>query len=141
MKSFAISIAWVMLVLWCAIRIGFALQTIDPAVAYITDPSICHIAGSPVVNGHCRAEGRIVGGLDDQWHLHTPSTPAEGIALHKTVALMYQVESYSFWGGAFAGYALAFLTFILAALPAVIGALKVSRKAGSSSSKQSAQGV
>ena len=141
MKSFAISIAWVMLVLWCAIRIGFALQTIDPAVAFITDPSICHVAGSPVVNGHCRAEGRIVGGLDDKWHLHTASTPVEGVVLSKSVGLLYQVESYSFRGGSLAGYVLAVLTFILASLPAIFATLKVSRKAGTSSPKQSSQGV
>lgn len=129
MKSFTISIAWLMLVLWCAIRVGFALQTIEPAVALITDPSICQAAGAPVVNGLCRAEGRIEGGLDDQWHLHTTSTPAEGVTLPKSVSLLYQVDSYQFRGGAVAGYGLAILTFILAALPAVANALSISRKA------------
>ncbi len=117
MKSFLISIAWLMLVLWCAIRIGFAQQSIDPAVAFITDSSICVAVGSPVVNGYCRAEGRIVGGLDNQWHLHTVTTPAEGVALPKSVGLLYQADDYRFRGGSVAGYALAILTFILAALP------------------------
>jgi len=128
LKSFTISIAWLMLVFWCAIRVGFALQTIEPAVALITDQTICQAAGAPVVDGHCRAEGRVEGGLDDQWHLHTPSTPAEGVTLPRTVALLYSVDSYQFRGGAVAGYALAILAFILAALPALASALSISRK-------------
>lgn len=118
-----------LLVLWCAIRVGFALQTIDPAVVFITDPSICHAAGAPVVKGNCRAEGLIVGGLDDQWHLRTPYTTAEWVALPKTVTLLYQVESYRLRGGSIAGYVLAVLTLVLAVLPAVYRALRVSRKA------------
>lgn len=118
-----ISIAWMILVLWCAIRIGFAQQSIDPTVAFITDSSICHAAGTPVVNGYCRAEGRIVGGLDNQWHLHTVATPSEGIALPKSVGLLYQADDYRFRGGSVAGYALAILTFILAALPGLVSIL------------------
>lgn len=120
MKGFLVAIGWLILVVWCAIRIGFAQQSIDPAVAFITDPSICQTANAPVISGSCRIEGRIEGGLDYLWHMYADTTPPDGIALPKSVALQYQADDYRFRGGSVAVYAMVILTFLVAALPGIV---------------------
>ena len=118
MKKFLMQICWMMLILWGAMKAGFALQVIEPAQVFIVgDEAACNLAGAPLVGGGCKAYGRLEGTVGGTWRLYTASSPTTGVELPRSVGLMYHGDAYSFRGGQFAGYALAVITFILAGLP------------------------
>lgn len=118
MKSFLLQICWMLFIIWGATKVGFALQVIEPTQVFIVgDEAACELAGAPTVNGRCKANGRLEGTVAGKWRLHTEHSPQAGVELPQSAGLMYRGDAYRFQGGQLAGYALAFITCILAGLP------------------------
>jgi hypothetical protein len=114
-----LSFAWQYLVLWCAIKIGFALQVIDSVKVPVQDARVCELIGQSIENGACRMVGRAVGNLDSTWTITSHTNDAITLSHINPGFMMYDPRLWHMLGGTIGVSVLIIATILLMVLPLI----------------------
>ncbi|MBM3105525.1 hypothetical protein IIE18_10275 [Pseudomonas sp. V1] len=99
-------IAWPLLIIWAAIRVGYSLQVIDPAKVIVHDKVACEALHLPF-DGSCRVSGRMEANLDGTWWIQPRDAGAIHIRLPEgSFPYLYNPNDYHIRGGTPAAVAL-----------------------------------
>lgn len=117
-----LGIAWPLLVIWAAIKIGHSLEIIDSAKVVVRDKAACE-ALQVSFDKSCQVEGRMEGRLDGTWWLQPKDAGA--IFLHLPADAFpfysrYDPKDYHIRGGMPSAIVLVTLTVILSLLGPVL---------------------
>ncbi|MCU9529365.1 hypothetical protein [Pseudomonas mosselii] len=111
--------AWQFLALWCAIKIGFALQVIDSVKIPVKDASVCELIGQAFENGACRMVGRAVGNLDSTWTITSHTSNAVTLSHITPGFMMYDPSLWHMQGGTIGVSVLIIATILLMLVPLI----------------------
>lgn len=114
--GFICSLAWQVLVIWCATKVGFAMQVLDSVKIPVKDAGVCQSVGQAFIDGACRLTGRAVANLDGTWNF-TPTDAVITLEHIRPGFLMYHPDSWHMTGGSLSTTALVIFTAVLLLVP------------------------
>lgn len=114
-----ISFAWQYLVIWCAIKIGFALQVIESVKIPVKDASVCELIGQSFEDEACRMVGRAVGNFDSTWTITSHTNNAVTLSHIKPGFMMYDPALWHMQGGTVGVSILIIATILLSGIPLI----------------------